>query len=778
VLVAAGVLCSAPGAYAATHTVDDDKADCPAAGFTSVQAAVDAAAAGDTIVICAGDYVEGSGQPGTNAVTIQKNLTLKGAGAHLVTISPKASGLNFGNIMEAQPELRNGVGDIIAIVGTPTQPLTAHISGVTVDGYDPAGRPVAVEAGIAFVDAKGSVKRSHVTNVVTSEGDNAYTLPGGWRGPQPGIGIVQTSRALLAPVDGSRRLEIDRTRVDKYNRVGVLIDGAQNDFSPFAPTGAVNWGVITSSQIVGRTVCVNYAGTGSCVTAGQVTTGPLFGQDGLRVTAGAYATVDSSLISQNLVHGEGAPVRSTTTPAIANPPTPAVFTPNSTNNQNLILGAGVRYAGARLTSYTTATGRVVDSLVTRSNIIDNSFGAVNVTNTGAANAGNPNPAANAGYGALLKAEDNWWGVRNIGTSTVTPPPEINPAYNPPVPENPVNGAAAPDEIAGQTTSNAVDFYPYRSGPQSDPATGAWPILTAPLPVVDAAPTAGLSAPASAARGSAITLTATGSDDFGVKRVRFADGASTLGTVSTPPYTLQATIPADAACGSSRTYTAVVMDSLGQTRSASATVAVTCTNPNPNPDPEPAAPSIAFDGAPTRLAAGRTLVAFAPTAQAGIRRVELFLGDRRICTLTQAPFTRCYVTPTGADVGRQALRVVVTDLRGSTAQATTNVTVAKFPAQLSLKVKTKGLSGGRARRTITATVKRPDGVTAAQGCSGRMTLKVKRNGRTIVDDVVKVARNCRVSLQITAPRRGQTFKLTAEFGGNPVLRTAEASRRFS
>ena len=36
--------------------------------------------------------------------------------------------------MEAAPDLRNGVGDIIAIVGTPSQPLEVDISGVTVDG--------------------------------------------------------------------------------------------------------------------------------------------------------------------------------------------------------------------------------------------------------------------------------------------------------------------------------------------------------------------------------------------------------------------------------------------------------------------------------------------------------------------------------------------------------------------------------------------------------------------------------------------------------------------
>ena len=155
-------------------------------------------------------------------------------------------------------------------------------------------------------------------------------MSGGYRGAQPGIGIVQTSNALLAPVDGARKLIIDRTRVDKYNKIGILIDGSQNDAAPFIPSGTVNWGVITASQIVGRTQCVNYAGTGNCASVGLLTTGPLFGQDGLRVTNGAYATVDSlaDLAEPGQRHAR-APTR--------NGP--------QTNNENLALGAGVRYAG-------------------------------------------------------------------------------------------------------------------------------------------------------------------------------------------------------------------------------------------------------------------------------------------------------------------------------------------------------------------------------------------------------------------------------------------------
>ena len=215
-------------------------------------------------------------------------------------------------------------------------------------------------------------------------------------------------------------------------------------------SGTINWGVITSSQIIGRTLCVNYAGTGSCNTPGLVTTGPLFGQDGLRVTAGSYATVDSTLLSQNLVNGTGAPVRGA-----------------DTNNANLNLAAGARFAGAKLTSYSTATGAVIHSFLTRSNIVDNAYGVLNLAADGTTTVtGNPNAGEFANNGNLLKAENNWWGVRNLGTLPVTPPPPISPTTNPPVPENPVNGTATAETATGGTTSNSVDFFPYRSPARS------------------------------------------------------------------------------------------------------------------------------------------------------------------------------------------------------------------------------------------------------------------------------------------------------------------------
>ena len=114
---------------------------------------------------------------------------------------------------------------------------------------------------------------------------------GGWRGSQPGIGIAQTSNALVAPVDGARKLYINRTRVDKYNQAGILIDGATNDTAPLVASGTIDSAYITATQVVGRTECINYQGSGNCSSVGLLTTGPLFGQDGIRVTSGAASVV-------------------------------------------------------------------------------------------------------------------------------------------------------------------------------------------------------------------------------------------------------------------------------------------------------------------------------------------------------------------------------------------------------------------------------------------------------------------------------------------------------
>jgi len=108
-LVLLALLLAAPAAAtAATLAVDDDARSAPAAEFTKVQSAVDAAAPGDTIAVCPGVYTEGSGSAGTNALEITKSLTIKGAGADLVAIEPRRSTPTGGQIAESKMDIRNG----------------------------------------------------------------------------------------------------------------------------------------------------------------------------------------------------------------------------------------------------------------------------------------------------------------------------------------------------------------------------------------------------------------------------------------------------------------------------------------------------------------------------------------------------------------------------------------------------------------------------------------------------------------------------------------------
>ena len=59
-------------------------------------------------------------------------------------------------------------------------PITVDISGVTFDGDG-----VAAKAGVVFLDAQGSLRRSRVTDIVTSESPGAYGMPGGYRSELP-----------------------------------------------------------------------------------------------------------------------------------------------------------------------------------------------------------------------------------------------------------------------------------------------------------------------------------------------------------------------------------------------------------------------------------------------------------------------------------------------------------------------------------------------------------------------------------------------------------------
>ena len=136
-----------------------------------------------------------------------------------------------------------------------------NISGVTIDGDG-----VYADGGVVFRDAQGTISRSRITNVVTTETSYDVPRPGEYKGSSDGFAVASvTAAAGTAPLPTTPRVvKIDHTRIDKYNAAGILLDGATGDTLPLAASGVTTKGVIGQNQIVGRTVCINYEPTGNC----------------------------------------------------------------------------------------------------------------------------------------------------------------------------------------------------------------------------------------------------------------------------------------------------------------------------------------------------------------------------------------------------------------------------------------------------------------------------------------------------------------------------------
>jgi len=191
--VLAGVLfVGVAQATAAELRVDDDHVQCPTAPYTSIQAAVTAAAPGDTVKVCAGAYNEqvviGAGKDGLKVIS-DKPL-------QAVIKAP---------LVMAEP------GDIVRI----TQAQNVLLRGFTIAGPLPDALfcSVTTRTGVR-VDggASATIDKNHITEIRS-------TSPA-LRGCQNGVGI-QVGRQAENQVGTAT---ITNNTIDLYQKNGMTID--------------------------------------------------------------------------------------------------------------------------------------------------------------------------------------------------------------------------------------------------------------------------------------------------------------------------------------------------------------------------------------------------------------------------------------------------------------------------------------------------------------------------------------------------------------------------
>ena len=287
VLVLSATAVAPSVASASTFTVDDDRHDCPNAAFGSIQAAVDQAAPRDTVVVCPGVYLESSipidsgenpVQPGArNGLTIDKPLTLIGAGADKVFIEPDPS--LGSSLAGTAPYLRDGGGNVITVSRQSLGATDADENRVDISGVTVAAPFTYAEAGIAFFNTSGSVVSSMVGPIQRANADELASRPHGY-------GIIQTNSLIGAgPGSPRREVTVQGSLVTGYQAGGVLFDdsigGADGAPNNINRSGINMFGYIVDSRIVG---------------GGQATG---FVQNGVRYQSGARGSVTGSDVVSN-----------------------------------------------------------------------------------------------------------------------------------------------------------------------------------------------------------------------------------------------------------------------------------------------------------------------------------------------------------------------------------------------------------------------------------------------------------------------------------------------
>jgi hypothetical protein len=181
-------------AVAAQQTVDDDGADCPSADFTSIQAAVTAAAPGDTIRVCAGVYSE------------QVEIPAGKDDLKLFSTPKRAA------VIKA-PAVMNDPGDIVYVAGA----RDVSIDRFVISGPLPDSQFCSTFPRTGVRIGKGG-SASLADNYITEIRSASPAL----RGCQNGIGVLVGRRSESEVGQADLHANV----IDRYQKGGIVVSNA------------------------------------------------------------------------------------------------------------------------------------------------------------------------------------------------------------------------------------------------------------------------------------------------------------------------------------------------------------------------------------------------------------------------------------------------------------------------------------------------------------------------------------------------------------------------
>jgi len=185
----------------ATLVVDDDGAQCPGPGYTTIQAAVNAASAGDTVFVCPGTYNE--------QVVIDKSLTLQGAGDTTIVQPSSAAMLTQYRAIS----WFGGTKQLAAIILADVPGGTVTVKNLKVDGGAVTALPSGANwvAGIFFRETGGTIDKVTVEDMTIGTTGTA----------------VRGYGAYLYAVGASPvSVEVKNSLITNYDKNGINAQGA------------------------------------------------------------------------------------------------------------------------------------------------------------------------------------------------------------------------------------------------------------------------------------------------------------------------------------------------------------------------------------------------------------------------------------------------------------------------------------------------------------------------------------------------------------------------